>query len=124
MRTIACGCPGRRTPAWCWWNSTMNKSHWLTRISILAPYAWLAVFFLVPFLIVVKISLSQTAVAQPPYEPMLDLSAGWEGARQFVSGLSLDSYAGVFADSLYAWSYWKSLQVAAISTAILLIIGY
>ena len=102
----------------------MEKRHWFTRLSILAPYAWLAVFFLVPFLIVLKISLSQTAVAQPPYEPMLDLSAGWEGVRQFVSGLSLDSYASVFADSLYAWSYWKSLQVAAISTAILLLIGY
>jgi putrescine transport system permease protein len=104
---------------------TMERDrHWLTRLSILAPYAWLAVFFLVPFLIVLKISLSQTAVAQPPYEPMLDLSAGWEGLRQFVSGLSLDSYASVFADSLYVWSYWKSIQVAAISTAILLAVGY
>ena len=102
----------------------MEKRHWLTRLSILAPYAWLAVFFLVPFLIVLKISLSQTAVAQPPYEPVLDLSAGWAGFKQFVGGLSLDSYAGVFADSLYVWSYWKSLQVAAISTFILLLIGY
>src|SRR5678815_1400178 len=101
-----------------------NRPHWLTRLSILAPYAWLAVFFLVPFLIVLKISLSQTAVAQPPYEPVLDLSAGWAGFKQFVGGLSLDSYAGVFADSLYVWSYWKSLQVAAISTFILLLIGY
>jgi len=101
-----------------------QKLHWLTRLSILTPYAWLAVFFLVPFLIVLKISLSQTAVAQPPYEPVLDLSAGWAGFKQFVSGLSLDSYAGMFADSLYVWSYWKSLQVAAISTFILLLIGY
>ena len=83
---------------------TMEKRHWLTRLSILAPYAWLAVFFLVPFLIVLKISLSQTAVAQPPYEPVLDLSAGWAGVKQFVGGLSLDSYAGMFADSLYVWS--------------------
>src|ERR1044072_4485372 len=102
----------------------MDKRHWLNRFSILAPYAWLALYFVVPFLIVLKISLSQTAVAQPPYEPMLDLSAGWEGVRQFVSGLSLDSYASIFADSLYVWSSGKSLQVAAISTAILLLIGY
>ena len=103
---------------------TRNDSTWRARLVVILPYAWLAAFFLAPFLIVLKISLSQTAVAQPPYEPMLDLSAGWEGVRQFVSGLSLDSYASVFADSLYAWSYWKSLQVAAISTAILLLIGY
>jgi len=65
---------------------TMEKRHWLTRLSILAPYAWLAVFFLVPFLIVLKISLSQTAVAQPPYEPVLDLSAGWAGFKHAANG--------------------------------------
>src|ERR1043165_8323956 len=111
-------------PAWCWWSEAMEKRHWLTRLSILAPYAWLAVFFLVPFLIVLKISLSQTAVAQPPYEPLLDLSAGWEGFKAFLGGLSLDSYVSVFADSLYVWSYWKSIQIAAVSTAILLALGY
>ena len=50
-------------------------------------------FFLVPFLIVLKISLSQTAIAQPPYAPVLDLAAGWQGLQDFVAGLSLDSYA-------------------------------
>ena len=42
------------------------KRDWLTRFSLLAPYAWLIAFFLVPFLIVLKISLSQSAIAQPP----------------------------------------------------------
>ena len=70
----------------------MEKPHWLTRLSILAPYAWLAAFFLAPFLIILKISLSQTAMAQPPYEPLLDLLAGWEGLRAFFARLSLDSY--------------------------------
>jgi putrescine transport system permease protein len=102
----------------------MEKRHWLTRLSILAPYAWLVAFFLVPFLIILKISLSQTAMAQPPYEPLFDLSAGWEGLKAFFAGLSLDSYAGIFADPLYIWSYRKSLQIAAISTAILLLTGY
>src|ERR1043166_8781143 len=94
------------------------------RLAIAWPFAWLVAFFLVPFLIVLKISLSQTAIAQPPYVPVLDIFHGWEGMRDFFTGLSLDSYATLFADSLYAWSYWKSLQVAAISTAILLLIGY
>ena len=46
------------------------------------------------------------------------------GLKQFFAALSLDSYASVFSNSLYAWSYWKSIQVAAISTAILLLIAY
>ena len=46
---------------------------WGARLVVLIPYLWLAAFFLVPFLIVLKISLSQTAIAQPPYTPVLDL---------------------------------------------------
>ena len=46
---------------------------------MLIPYLWLAVFFLAPFLIVLKISLSQTAIALPPYTPVLDPAAGWPG---------------------------------------------
>jgi putrescine transport system permease protein len=98
--------------------------HWTTRIAILVPFAWLVAFFLLPFLIVLKISVSQTAIAQPPYLPLFDPAAGWEGLKQFYDALSLDNFAALFTDSLYVWSYWKSLQVAAISTAILLLIGY
>jgi putrescine transport system permease protein len=96
----------------------------LTRFSIFVPYAWLAAFFLLPFLIVVKISLSQTAVAQPPYLPVLDPRGGWKGLQEFISGLSFDSYAAVSADSLYLWSYLKSLEIALIATALLLLLGY
>jgi putrescine transport system permease protein len=101
-----------------------QHSHWTMRVAILAPYGWLVAFFLLPFLIVLKISFSQTAIAQPPYVPVFDLNAGWEGLKAFLAALSLDSYKSLFADSLYAWSYWKSIQVAGISTAILLLIAY
>ncbi len=94
------------------------------RLVVAAPYAWLIAFFLVPFLIVVKISLSQTAIAQPPYLPVLDLAAGWEGVRAFLAGLSLDTYATLLGDDLYVLSYLKSLQIAAVSTAILVLIGF
>jgi putrescine transport system permease protein len=46
------------------------------KVTVIVPYLWLIAFFLVPFLIVLKISLSQTAIAQPPYLPVLDISAG------------------------------------------------
>jgi putrescine transport system permease protein len=88
------------------------------------PYAWLVVFFLLPFLIVLKISLSQSAIAQPPYLPLFDPAAGWDGLKAFFTGLSLDNYAVILSDPLYIWSYGKSIEVATISTAILLLLGY
>jgi putrescine transport system permease protein len=102
----------------------MEKRHWLIRVAILAPYCWLAAFFLAPFLIVVKISLSQTTLAQPPYLPLFDPAAGFEGVKEFLGALTRDNYATIFTDSLYIWSYGKSLTVAAVSTAILLMVGY
>ena len=100
------------------------ERHWSTRLAILVPFAWLIAFFLVPFLIVLKISFSQSAIAQPPYLPLLDPTAGWEGLKDFFGALSPDSYISLFADSLYAWSYWKSIEIAAVSTAILLALAY
>jgi putrescine transport system permease protein len=94
------------------------------RLVVWVPYAWLLVFFLVPFLIVLKISLSQTAIALPPYVPVLDPSAGWDGIKRFLGGLDLDSFATLFSDAIYGLSYLKSLEIAAVSTAILLAIGY
>ena len=94
------------------------------RLVVLIPYLWLISFFLVPFVIVAKISLSQTAMALPPYTPVLDLAAGWEGLKQFAAQLSLDSYALLASDELYLRSYLKSLEVAGVSTALLLLIGY
>lgn len=101
-----------------------NRGIWGARLTALAPYAWLLVFFLLPFLIVLKISLSQPTLTQPPYAPLLDPAAGWQGLKDFFTALSLDNYASLFADALYRWSYFKSIEVAAVSTAILLAAGY
>ena len=97
---------------------------WGARLMVRVPFLWLVVFFLIPFLIVIKISLSQTAIAMPPYVPTLDLAAGWAGIQEFFAGLGLDNFATLLSDDIYALSYLKSLQVAAVSTAILLVIGY
>jgi putrescine transport system permease protein len=104
--------------------SAKNQSTWSGLLIVLAPYAWLIVFFLAPFLIVLKISLSQPTLTSPPYTPLLDPAAGWEGLRNFVAALSLENYASFAADALYRWSYLKSIEVAAVSTVILLLIGY
>jgi putrescine transport system permease protein len=94
------------------------------RVLLLLPYLWLLLFLLLPFVIVFKISLSHTAIAQPPYVPVLDLSDGWQGLKEFFSRLTIDGYRLVVSDRIYFYSYLKSLQVAGISTAILLLIGY
>ncbi len=93
------------------------------RLVVAAPYLWLIAFFLIPFLIVFKISLSETAIALPPYTPVLDLAAGLQGLRDFIAGLSLSNYVALAGDELYIFSYLKSLKVAAISTALLLACG-
>jgi putrescine transport system permease protein len=100
-----------------------GRSFW-QRLVLQLPYAWLLAFFLVPFLIVLKISLSQTAIARPPYIPVLDLTAGWQGLRAFFAGLSLDNYLLLGSDPLYLLSYVKSVEIAAFSTLMLIVIGY
>jgi putrescine transport system permease protein len=96
---------------------------WGARLLVLAPFAWLAVFFLLPFLIVFKISLSQPAIAQPPYVPVLDLTAGWSALKAFFGGLGFSNYQFIGSDWLYLSSYLKSLQVAGVSTLLLLLIA-
>jgi putrescine transport system permease protein len=94
------------------------------RLAAITPYLWMALFFLVPFLFVLKISLSQTAIAQPPYTPVFDVAEGWDAIKAAFAALSLDNFRLLASDDLYVLSYLRSLMVAAISTAILLAIGY
>src|SRR3954467_10886881 len=93
------------------------------RLAAVAPYLWMVLFFLVPFGFVLKISLSQTAIAQPPYVPVFDLTQGFSAIKA-VAELSLDNFRLLASDDLYVWSYLRSLAVAAVSTSILLMIGY
>jgi putrescine transport system permease protein len=94
------------------------------RRAAIAPYLWMALFFLVPFIFVVKISLSQTAIAQPPYTPVFDLTAGVGAINAAFAALSLDNFKLLLSDDLYVFSYLRSLLVAVVSTSILLLIGY
>src|ERR1019366_5210079 len=94
------------------------------RLAAITPYLWMLLFFLVPFGFVLKISLSQTAIAQPPYLPVFDLTQGFAAIRAALAALSLDNFRLLVSDDLYVLSYLRSLVVAAVSTAILLAIGY
>jgi putrescine transport system permease protein len=94
------------------------------RLAAIAPYLWMVLFFLVPFGFVLKISLSQTAIAQPPYVPVFDLTQGYAAIKAAFAALSLDNFKLLKSDDLYVLSYLRSLEVALVSTAILLAIGY
>src|ERR1700744_5316789 len=94
------------------------------RFAATLPYVWMVLFFLVPFGFVLKISLSQTAIAQPPYVPVFDLTAGEAAIKAAFAALSLDNFYLMISDDLYVLSYLRSLVVATASTSILLLIGY
>jgi putrescine transport system permease protein len=93
-----------------------NRRHW----AVLAlPYAWLALFFLVPFAIVLKISLAETAIGVPPYTPLLQTGA--DGTRIHAS---LANYLFLFGDSLYLRAYLNAIKFAGVSTLCCLLLGY
>ena len=102
----------------------MGRGFYGRALVVLMPYLWLVFFFLAPFLIVFKISLSHDVIAQPPYQPVLDLARGWSGAVEFLSALDFGNYALVLGDAIYLESYLQSLKIAAVSTFILLLVGY
>lgn len=95
-----------------------------SRLTIIVPYLWLFVFFLVPFLIVFKISLSFTAISMPPYTPTFDLSEGWASFTEAFSELSFENYLWLWDDALYINAYLTSVWIAAVSTLLALLVGY
>ncbi|KRS13705.1 putrescine/spermidine ABC transporter permease [Roseovarius atlanticus] len=91
---------------------------------IIVPYLWLLALFLVPFAIVLKISLSDIELSIPPYTPQLDLSEGWEGIKAFFAALDFENFVFLTEDDLYWKAYLSSLQIAIISTVLTLLVGY
>lgn len=84
------------------------------------PYGWLLLFFLVPLLIVLKISFSNVVLAMPPVEPILT----WSHDQILQIRVNFSNYTFVLGDRLYLAAFVNSLRVAAISTLCTLLIGY
>lgn len=91
------------------------------RIVIGVPLIWLMVFFLLPFLIVLKISFATQLIAIPPFSPLFVWTDG-----SFLPGLHIDwsNYQYMFSDSLYIKAYFNSVQIAFFSTCICTLIAY
>ena len=92
---------------------------WGRRSVIGVPYLWLTLFFLVPFVIVFKISFSEMAYAIPPYTDLIS----W-AEQQLTLSLNFGNYAYLFTDDLYIRAYLSSIRIAAIATLICLLVAY
>lgn len=88
-------------------------------LAIVPPYVWLILFFLLPFLLVVKISLSEMQFGVPPYQPLAEIG---EGVLRLT--LQARGYIMLFTDSLYVATYLSSVKMAAITTVLCALIGY
>jgi len=85
-----------------------QKDLWLRRLIVAAPYLWLLVFFALPFAIILKISLADPLMAQPPYSQTA----------------SADNFLFLINDKLYAITYLRSIVMAAGATFLCLLLGF
>jgi putrescine transport system permease protein len=94
------------------------------RLVVGLPFLWLFVFFLAPFAIVARMSLSSSAQARPPYVPVFDLSEGLSGVIAKLGELGLDNYRLLMEEPLYLDSFISSVVLAATATVLLILIGF
>ena len=91
------------------------------KTSVIAlPYGWHIIFFLVPFLLVLKISLSESIIGAPPYADLVT----WIDGNFLQIRLNLENYTFLLEDPLYLDAYLESLRLSGLATLISLCLGY
>ena len=95
---------------------TAQKDTLWQRVTIALPYLWLLVFFLLPFVIILKISLADPIVAQPPFTPFFDGNG--------KLSVTANNFLFLLTDKLYVVTYLKSVLMAATATALCLALGF
>lgn len=96
--------------------SLVKKDRLWRHITVLVPYLWLLLFFLLPFGIILKISLAEPILAQPPFSPTFDDTG--------ALNVTADNFAFLFSDKLYALTYLKSVTMAVAATICCLLLGF
>ena len=97
------------------------------RFVIGVPYVWLLLFFALPFLIVLRISVTDMAGGIDPFAPLIERTAeAWRFLLQFDSYRSIfvEGEPGGLANTIYVEAYSVSLKYAALTTLLCLLIGY
>lgn len=99
--------------------ATLKRWRLGRRAVIAFPLLWLTLFFLLPFALVLKISLAESTVAVPPYGPLLEYAD-----QTLHVFLNLGNYLFLLSDSLYVAAYWGSIKMAFLATLVCLLMGY
>ena len=103
---------GAKTP-----QRTLNPSR---LINIGVPYLWLGLFFLLPFIMVLRISIAEPALAQPPYTALWE----WVTDGLLRIQINLGNFLLIWEDDIYLAAFLNSLWVAFICTLLCLLLGY
>ena len=111
----------QQLPPYRWTQARLLRWGFRGRSAVIAiPYFWLLLFFLVPFIFVLKIAFSETQIAMPPYQPLFH----WASSKLVEIKLNFGNFLFLIEDSLYWQAYLNSIKVAAISTVLCLLVGY
>ncbi len=89
-------------------------------VVVFLPYAWLLIFFLLPFVIVAKISLAEALIASPPFSSLIE----WTDEGILTIRIVIDNFLYIFEDDLYVSTYLNSVKISSISTILCLLLGY
>jgi putrescine transport system permease protein len=110
-----------QSPPLRWSSSKLHRLGLTGRTVVIGvPALWLLLFFLIPFIIVLKISFAETRLAVPPYTPLFE----WVDHQYLQFKLNAGNYLFLLKDSLYVQAFVSSLKVAFISTIFCLLLGY
>lgn len=99
--------------------AVITSSNWGRHLIIGLPYLCLVAFFLLPLLIVFKISLSDLQDTGIGFKDMLSWRDGIFEVR-----LKFTNYLFLFGDSLYLRTYLSSIGYALVTTVVSLLVGY
>jgi len=97
-------------------DTALNKDQLWRPVAVAVPYLWLFVFFLAPFAIILKISLADPVIAQPPFTPTFDANGDLAA--------SADNFRFLLTDKLYAITYLRSIVMAGAATILCLALGF
>jgi putrescine transport system permease protein len=100
----------------------LRKISWLPSVKTLVvavPYLWMLLFFLVPFIIVLKISFSSAAIAIPPFSDLLSFAD-----ETLKITIEFGNYLFLTEDKLYWVAYLSSIKIAFSATVLCLLISY
>lgn len=107
-------------------NLNLQVKTWLASLkpnekyALFLPYIWVLFFLLFPFLILIKVSLSDYVFGLPPFSPIFS----WVDQQYLRIELFFSNYTFFFNDTLYLKVYLESILTALLATCVAICISY